>query len=383
MDTGTIRHWPRIPREELAKIFPDGRTVHIPSDGRPLRNYAQALADVERRGSIPSGTSLEAAREAGVITASEEHAAVQPHKNPTLLARLFGKTKAADERHEEPAPLRSHLPLAVASLNPPKPVAAAPHVPLPPARPVVVAAVVPKPRPAKQTYVTASLPGNIFDKRAVWQGAFEADQAPPPVRQTPFEVASADPSVTGSTGSAALGYAGDAAAKPIAAQARPMGSKLPHTPAVARGTPAPTGTATVKRPTPAAMAIAGQDFGSPWLRAAMLTPSVRGYLTTTRSGKVDLSWETGLLDKPSAMLATNFSADPHLGLVADRFSGNAVVFMATATFTKRTEHVAAISAAHSAVSHKRSSRQTRGPVREALSMIEGLLVPSRARAEAR
>ena len=30
LDTGTIRHWPRIAREELVKIFPDGRTVHIP-----------------------------------------------------------------------------------------------------------------------------------------------------------------------------------------------------------------------------------------------------------------------------------------------------------------------------------------------------------------
>ena len=31
-----------------------------------------------------------------------------------------------------------------------------------------------------------------------------------------------------------------------------------------------------------------------------------------------------------------FSADPHLGMVADRFSGSAVVFLATATFTTQT-----------------------------------------------
>ena len=53
MDTGNIRHWPRIARSELLKIFPNGRTVHIPSDGKPLRNYALALADVERRGTVP------------------------------------------------------------------------------------------------------------------------------------------------------------------------------------------------------------------------------------------------------------------------------------------------------------------------------------------
>jgi uncharacterized protein YcbK (DUF882 family) len=31
LDTGSVRHWPRMTHEELAKVFPDGRTVHIPS----------------------------------------------------------------------------------------------------------------------------------------------------------------------------------------------------------------------------------------------------------------------------------------------------------------------------------------------------------------
>ena len=52
LDTGTIRHWPRMTHEQLAKVFPDGRTVHIPSDGQPLPGYALALADVERRGGM-------------------------------------------------------------------------------------------------------------------------------------------------------------------------------------------------------------------------------------------------------------------------------------------------------------------------------------------
>ena len=55
MDTGTIRHWPRMTHDQLAKVFPDGRTaVHIPADGQPLRGYALALADVEQRGGQPS-----------------------------------------------------------------------------------------------------------------------------------------------------------------------------------------------------------------------------------------------------------------------------------------------------------------------------------------
>jgi uncharacterized protein YcbK (DUF882 family) len=36
MDTGSVRHWPRMTYAELSKVFPDGRTVHVASDGRPL-----------------------------------------------------------------------------------------------------------------------------------------------------------------------------------------------------------------------------------------------------------------------------------------------------------------------------------------------------------
>ena len=115
MDTGTIRHWPRMTHDQLAKVFPDGRTVHIPSDGQPLRGYALALADVERRGGKPSETSLEAAREAGVITANAEISAQRQPKR-SLFARLFGGGKDADEMSEDPAPKHARTPMAVASL---------------------------------------------------------------------------------------------------------------------------------------------------------------------------------------------------------------------------------------------------------------------------
>ncbi|PVB62533.1 DUF882 domain-containing protein [Labrenzia sp. 011] len=45
MDTGTVRHWPRMTRSQLAKVFPDGKTLHIPSDGKPLSGYKLALAE--------------------------------------------------------------------------------------------------------------------------------------------------------------------------------------------------------------------------------------------------------------------------------------------------------------------------------------------------
>ena len=166
LDTGTIRHWPRIPRQELAKIFPDGRTVHIPADGQPLPGYALALADVERQGAVPSGTSLEAAREAGVITASQEHAAEQPKRS--LLARIFGIGKKRAEQNEQPTAKHARTPMAVASLGPPKRVAAE-RMP----KPVAIAAVLPRPRPAEQKIATASLASNLFDNRGYWRGAIE------------------------------------------------------------------------------------------------------------------------------------------------------------------------------------------------------------------
>ena len=69
MDTGGVRHWPRMTREQLVRVFPDGRTVHIPTDGRPLPGYALALADLRKRGDNPSEMSIEAARSAGVQVA--------------------------------------------------------------------------------------------------------------------------------------------------------------------------------------------------------------------------------------------------------------------------------------------------------------------------
>ncbi|MGH6724960.1 MAG: DUF882 domain-containing protein, partial [Pseudolabrys sp.] len=127
MDTGTVRHWPRIARAELEKIFPHGRTVHIPADGKPLPGYALALADIERRGNMPNERSLEVAQAAGVIAAGQEQA--KPKRS--LLARIFGigKDEDEDEVSERPAPKeaskRARPPMATASLSPAKPVAVA------------------------------------------------------------------------------------------------------------------------------------------------------------------------------------------------------------------------------------------------------------------
>jgi uncharacterized protein YcbK (DUF882 family) len=100
MDTGGVRMWPRMTHEELARVFPDGRTVHIPSDGKPLPGYAIALAEIRKHGGMPSELSLDAARNAGMnvetVLASNARAPTNP------FAKLLGL--AADDEEDEASP---------------------------------------------------------------------------------------------------------------------------------------------------------------------------------------------------------------------------------------------------------------------------------------
>ena len=113
MDTGGVRHWPRMTREQLVRVFPDGRTVHIPSDGRPLPGYALALADIRKHGSNPSEMSIDAARSAGIQVAD---AGVTPHSgNP--FARLFGLGRNNDEDDDATAAAAPATPTAAVPLR--------------------------------------------------------------------------------------------------------------------------------------------------------------------------------------------------------------------------------------------------------------------------
>jgi uncharacterized protein YcbK (DUF882 family) len=51
LDVGRVRAWPRMSRQELARLFPNGRTLHVPADGRPLPGYDVAVAQSKKRSS--------------------------------------------------------------------------------------------------------------------------------------------------------------------------------------------------------------------------------------------------------------------------------------------------------------------------------------------
>ena len=51
VDTGSVRAWPRMSRQQLVALFPNGETLHLPSDGKPLPGYEQAVARRQSSGS--------------------------------------------------------------------------------------------------------------------------------------------------------------------------------------------------------------------------------------------------------------------------------------------------------------------------------------------
>lgn len=49
MDTGRVRHWPRMTPTQLARVFPDGKTMHTSTEGRQMPRYSEALAEYNSR----------------------------------------------------------------------------------------------------------------------------------------------------------------------------------------------------------------------------------------------------------------------------------------------------------------------------------------------
>ena len=61
MDVGSVRHWPRMSRRELVAVFPNGKTLHVPKDGKPLPGYKQALASYNKRRKSGGGVVIASA----------------------------------------------------------------------------------------------------------------------------------------------------------------------------------------------------------------------------------------------------------------------------------------------------------------------------------
>ncbi|TDH36335.1 DUF882 domain-containing protein [Pseudohoeflea suaedae] len=123
LDVGSVRAWPRMSRQELVKIFPDGKTMHLPPDGKPLPKYNQALAEYKARGggAITSGGGSSGSKGGG-----------------NLLAALFGG--GDEDEGDDSAPATAAAPVPAPSA-PQTAVAALPGIdaPVPGEAPALIA----------------------------------------------------------------------------------------------------------------------------------------------------------------------------------------------------------------------------------------------------
>ncbi|HUH77887.1 MAG TPA: DUF882 domain-containing protein, partial [Devosia sp.] len=99
LDTGSVRAWPRLTRAQLKDIFPDGRTLHVPTDGKPLsqEGYQMAMADWKRCHASPCGGS------------SGTRVAEASGGGKTLMDMFFGGNQQA-EAPAAAAPARAPTP---------------------------------------------------------------------------------------------------------------------------------------------------------------------------------------------------------------------------------------------------------------------------------
>jgi uncharacterized protein YcbK (DUF882 family) len=348
LDTGSIRHWPRMTHDQLARVFPDGRTVHVPSDGNPLKGYELARADIEKRGNgdDTSTTSI-----------------------PNLFAALF-KGKSNDEDDEgaaAPAASQKTSPAGLMAAAPPA--KSADPVPMPRAKPATAStfqlasadAQIVQPAKAKQAAATSAekaeakpqTPADIINARGFW-----GDAATTPKQATPAQVAAinarralaaADPQSTASVSDPfqALAYAPAsnspvdrsnivAASAPIPRSIRP--SSAPRNPmaattidqVVAKG---PQGQGSVVA---TSTRIAASRSNDVWMRMMILAPSASTSLSATVLGDTDMTLMRAHFVKPQAAIAMSFSGDPLMGMVSDRFTGSAIATLATQSFVMRT-----------------------------------------------
>jgi uncharacterized protein YcbK (DUF882 family) len=343
LDTGSIRHWPRMTHDQLARVFPNGRTVHVPSDGTPLSGYQLARADIEKRDGDDRAMNK---------------------SSPSLWAALF-KTRSNDDEDESasaPAP----APVQVADAAPAK---SANTVPMPRAKPRATStfqlaaanmqfAQAGPPEPAMSASVADNsetkpqTPADIINGRGFWGDtpavAKQATPAQIAAIQARQAVTSADPQSTASIAAAfqALAYAPSPNPSVDRTSIVAAGAPMPHS---ARPISRNAGAAATEINTVAAKGSQGQGSvittstriaaakGSDiWMRAMILAPSASTSMASTVLGDTDMTLMRTYFVKPQAAVTMIFSDDPQMGLLSERFTGSAMARLATTSFVVHT-----------------------------------------------
>jgi uncharacterized protein YcbK (DUF882 family) len=362
LDTGSIRHWPRMTHDQLAKLFPDGRTVHLPSNGGPLKGYELARADIEKRGNGDDAATV---------------------SKPSLFASLFRGGKSNEEDDEGgSAPVKNERAAAV-TVAAAAPAKSADPVPTPRAKPQAAANLQlasadtqivsgPKAKPAEQPSADKAepkpqTPADIINARGFW-GEDAAPKQATAVQIAALRareaVGAGDPQATASVSTAnvsatsvseafnrALAYAPAASApvdrsNVVAASAPMPRSVKPVRNAaaaateintvVAKGTQGQGGPQGQGSAISTSTRISAAKSNNVWMRVVMLAPSASNAMSTTVLGDTDLTLMRSYFLKPQVAITITFSEDPMMGMTIDRFTGSATAKLATQTFVLRT-----------------------------------------------
>lgn len=357
LDTGRIRHWPRMTPDQLARVFPDGRTVHVPTDGRPLRGYELAMADIQRRGSgsdagsskpnfltaLFGGKSTDDEDESGATATTVATAAKPVGKLPDIKV---AEVQAAEDKLavSGPVPMPRAKPAAAAQVAPVQVASADEAVPLPVAKPA------PK-QVAKADPSKPQTPADIINARGFWDDIPVAPKQASPAQVAAISARQALEAADPQSPMNAMAFASSSAEKPAKPQAQPH----PHV--VTASAPIPSGirSASLARhpvvstkidtvvgktvqakgglvANSARITAAGSRDSDVWMRAMILMPSA---VTTaaTAIGDADMTLLSKHFAKPDVAVTMTFCDDPHPGLFADAFSGPAVSTVSTTSFT--------------------------------------------------
>jgi uncharacterized protein YcbK (DUF882 family) len=360
LDTGSVRHWPRMTQDQLARVFPDGRTVHLPSNGGPMKGYELARADIERRGN---------GNDAATVS-----------KMPNLFASLFRGGKSTTEEDDEGAstPARNEKPAPASVMAAAAPAKSADPVPTPRAKPPAAATlqlasadaqIVPAPKakpevnkPEAKQVAQASVdnaepkpqtPADIINSRGFWDDPpANANQATPAqvaaLRARQALAAATDPQPTASITAAfkkALAYAPAATSPVERSNVVTATAPMPRPTRPARNADA----AATEINTVVAKGAQGQDSvvatsarlaaaqgNNIWMRVVMLAPSASSAMSTTVLGDTEMTQMRSYFVKPQAAIAMTFSDDPMMGMTCDRFTGSATAKLSTQSFVLRT-----------------------------------------------
>ncbi len=354
LDVGNVRHWPRMTREQLVRVFPDGRTVHIPSDGQPLPGYALALADLQKRGASPPPNLL-----ASIFHSDDDDDRSQPAPPPAAnaphgfnLASLSGPkapdtktptartsdtrtsdTRTSDTRTDSTRAQRTALAAVVATTDGSAGTGDRNEWT------TSALGLTEPPRSGSEIHAPLSNPDNA-PSLAPWPFR-DADRDRVPLDMV---LAYAAPPPDGAAVSDARAEASpDIVRAPSPPSGNPQRDAGIRDSNGAAAKTAPAATA-VSAPTMSVhvvnvvvvTATPGMRYDDPWLRAMILAPRLYGSMTATLYGDRDLTELRSLMDKPAAAVAMSFARDPYPGIRPYSFSGEAIVQLSTITFSQRT-----------------------------------------------